>query len=160
MKTPTKSPSRQCWVWVTQPEYYLERDGRDALDLNPAVKMDRSEMYWSCDRHTKRGDLVFLYRTAPKKDLAYILQARTDAIADDESVAGGWAYICGYTPVIKLSSPIPLAAFREDEVLQHWCAVRMRFQRRVFPIVPAEWQRLLCLAADLNPEKKSSLQNL
>ncbi len=45
-----------------------------------------TEGWWTCDKKTKQGDLVFLYRAQKKRDIGYLIQAVSDAydIRDDE----------------------------------------------------------------------------
>ena len=160
MKTIINNPNRQYWVWVTKPDYYWEGHGQDRRILDPSVRMDRSGCWWTCDRRTLRGDLVLLYRTAPMKDLAYVLQAQTNAYSDEEAQERGWAYVCDFEPLIKFDEPVSLASLREDEVLRDWCAVRMQFQRKVFPIEPDEWRRLMTLIGDENPKQQRWLRSI
>jgi hypothetical protein len=75
---------RQYWLWVTRPEYYLDEDGNEREDLDPSHGVD-TEGWWTCHKDTQEGDLVFLWRTTPKRDIGYLIQAASDAysIADD-----------------------------------------------------------------------------
>ncbi|MEI2761468.1 hypothetical protein [Methanothrix soehngenii] len=71
------------------PDYYWEDDGSDREILDPTRCAD-SGGWWTCHRDTKKGDLIFLWRTSPKKDIGYLIQAESDAysIADDNDQ--GW----------------------------------------------------------------------
>ena len=95
-----EAKARQYWLWVTRPEYYLDENGRDREDLDPASGID-SDGWWTCHRDTKRGDLVFLWRSSPKKDIGYLIQSESDAysIADDNT--HGWDYACDYQVLYK-----------------------------------------------------------
>ena len=85
---------RQYRVWVTKPEFYAEADGRDRDDLDPALAPD-FDGWWRCHKDTRKGDFIFLYRTAPRKDVPYFIQAASDAysLVDDEfAQKHGWHY--------------------------------------------------------------------
>ena len=86
---------RQFWLWVARPEYYLDEYGNDREDLDPDSGVD-SDGWWTCHKNTRKGDLVFLWRTRPKSDIGYLIQAESDAysIADDNEQ--GWEYACDY----------------------------------------------------------------
>jgi hypothetical protein len=132
------------WLWVTRPEYYLDDDDEDRRDLDPGLESD-TEGWWTCDRRTKRGDLIYLYRARMKKDIAYLIQAVSDAydISDDEYAREeGWKYGCGYRVLKKLENPITFQDLKKDELLRSWHAVRMQCQGKSFPITHAQWKRL------------------
>ena len=57
-----KPNERQYWLWVTRPEYYLDDDGSDRESLDPENNVD-SDGWCTCNRETKEGDFVFLWRT-------------------------------------------------------------------------------------------------
>lgn len=163
MKKIIKNPNRQNWVWVTTPEFYWDENNKERADLDPSLGESDAEGWWTCDRRTNRGDLVLLYRTAPMKDIAYLIQAESNAysLEDDEyAAAHGWQWGCDYRPLLKFSYPLALSELRADAVLRNWCAVRMQFQRRVFPIQPEEWCRLMTLIGDANPRQQKCLRTL
>jgi hypothetical protein len=74
----SEDPGPRFWVWVTGPEHYLDDKGAERADLEPAETAN-SDDWWTCHRDTKRGDLILLYRTRPKQDVAYLLEAATSA---------------------------------------------------------------------------------
>jgi len=43
----SESNERQYWLWVTRPDYYLDEDGCDREDLDPALGAD-SDGWWTC----------------------------------------------------------------------------------------------------------------
>ncbi|MGH9893040.1 MAG: hypothetical protein ACREA0_13820, partial [bacterium] len=91
-RKPHVPDGRQYWVWVTTAEHYAEEDGSDREDLDPAAQSDPGA-WWTCHRDTRRGDLALLYRTKPKMDLGYLIQAESDAysIGDDRHASErGW----------------------------------------------------------------------
>ena len=144
----------QYWVWVTTPEYYLGENGSDREDLDPSLQSD-PDGWWTCHKNTKRGDLVLLYRTKPKMDCCYLIQAETDAysLADDEyAYEFGWDYGCQYQVLYKFQHPLTLHDLRADPYMETWGALRGNFQRRVYAVPPGVWQRLLSRMEQREPE--------
>ena len=105
--------ARQYWLWVTRPDVYLDEDGNDREDLDPNSGVD-SDGWWTCHKDTKKGDLVLLWRTSPKKDIGYLIQAESDAysIADDN--VHGWEYGCDHQMLYKFDHPINVKDLRND----------------------------------------------
>lgn len=66
------------WLWVTRPEYYEDDDGNDRADLEPGGGYVPDD-WWTCSKHTKFGDLVLLYRSRKRKDIAYLIKTKSDA---------------------------------------------------------------------------------
>jgi hypothetical protein len=130
--------NRGHWVWVTRPDFYAEADGSDRLELEPSEDYEPGG-WWTCHESTKRGDLVLLYRTAPRSDVRYLIQAESDAysLADDEFARQqGWAYGCDYRVLHKIDPPISLAELRGDEITSNWQADRVSFNGRSFFVPP------------------------
>ena len=144
----------QYWVWVTTPEYYLEEDGSDREALDPSRQADPGD-WWTCHKNTKRGDLVLLYRTKPKMDFGYLVQAGSDAysITDDEYASEqGWDHGCDYQVLYKFQHPLTLHDLREDSYMDEWGAFRANFQRRAYAVPPSVWQRLLSRVELIEPK--------
>jgi hypothetical protein len=144
----------QYWVWVTTPEYYLEEDGSDRADLDPSLQSDPGD-WWTCHKNTKRGDLVLLYRTKPKMDLGYLIQAATKAyslVDDEDAYEQGWDYGCNYQVLYKFQYPLTLPDLRTDPYMDEWGALRGNFQRHTYAIPPSVWQRLLSRMEQREPE--------
>jgi len=70
--------ARSYWVWVTRPTFYADLDGSDRADLRPEAGTEEPT-WWTCHKDTKPGDLVVLYRTAPRSDIAYLFEATSMA---------------------------------------------------------------------------------
>jgi len=137
-------PSVQYWLWVTRKEYYLE-DGEDRAELDPSSYEDASG-WWTCHRNTLRGDLVLLWRTRPKCDIGYLLQAKSDAYSissDEYAKEQRWPYGCDWMPLYKFTSPLTISDIRNDPYLNEWSALRGRFQNIAFAITPEIWGHLL-----------------
>lgn len=143
--TPRLDLSQQYWVWVTTPEYYAEEDGSDRHDLDPTAQSD-ADGWWTCHRDTRQSDLVLVYRTTPKMDFGYLVQAESDAysIADDDfAYSRGWDYGCDYRVLHKFQRPLTLSDVRSDPYLDEWGAFRANFQRRVYGVPEGVWLRLM-----------------
>jgi hypothetical protein len=150
---PTPLPTGHAhWVWVTRPGFYAEADGSDRVDLDPSMDYEPCG-WWTCDESTRQGDLVLVYRTAPRKDLRYLVEADSDAYPLDGDLAapaGRGCFGCDYRVLHKLDPPISLAMLRADPVIARWQAVRVNFQGR--SLVPPEvWERLAALIEKHDP---------
>jgi hypothetical protein len=141
---------RQYWLWVTRPNVYLDEDGNDRESLDPNSGVD-SDGWWTCHKDTKKGDLVLLWRTSPKKDIGYLIQAESDAysIADDND--RGWEYGCDHQMLYKFNHPINVKDLRSDPYFDEWGALKAAFRRSSFKISLEYWTKLNQLAAAYNP---------
>ncbi len=148
---------RQYWLWVTRPDVYLDEDGNDREDLDPDSGVD-SDGWWTCHKDTKKGDLVLLWRTSPKRDIGYLIQAESDAysIADDND--RGWQYGCDHQMLYKFNHPINVKDLRNDPYFDEWGPLRCSFQRSSFEISKNYWDKLNQLAADKNPEYRDFIE--
>lgn len=144
----------QFWVWVTTPAYYADEDGSDREDLDPSAQSDAGG-WWTCHRDTRQGDLILLYRTKPKMDFGYLIQARSDAYsiaADQYAYERGWDYGCDYQVLYKFEHPVTLNDVRRDPYMDEWGAFRGNFQRRVYAIPQGIWQRLIDRVEERDPD--------
>jgi hypothetical protein len=144
---------RRYWVWVTRPEYYLEKSGADRECLDPKSDVDAGG-WWTCHANTQKGDLVLLYRSKLKRDIGYLIQTESDAnsIADDQYASKqDWEYGCDYRPLYKFENPVTLQDMRGNPYLHDWGAYGGNFQRRVYEIPLEHWQRLNQTASEKNP---------
>lgn len=155
----TEHCSRQYWLWVTRPDYYLEDDGSDRELLDP-TRSDDPGGWWTCHKNTKKGDLVFLWRTSPKKDIGYLIQAGSDAysIADDND--HGWDYGCDYEVLYKFEHPVNIKDLRDSPSFDEWSPLNGSFQKIVFKILPEYWNELNKLAAEKNPGYKEIVEQI
>ncbi|MEO8034966.1 MAG: EVE domain-containing protein, partial [Acidobacteriota bacterium] len=146
------------WLWVTTREFYADPDGSDSGKLDPS-KEDAGG-WWTCHRDTKRGDVALLWRTAPQNDIAYLIQARSDAHAldDAESRERGWLYACEYLVLAKFPAPLTLSEIRSLPHLQEWGALRGNFQRSAFAIPDDHWARLVSLILAKNPRSAAAFR--
>lgn len=156
------STKRQYWLWVTRPEYYLEEDGSEREALDPSRNVDTGG-WWTCHKDTRRGDLVFLWRTTPKRDIGYLIQAESDAysIADDDHASEkGWDYGCDYHPLYKFQQPVTIQDLHKEPCFQDWGAYKAQFQRRVYRIPFEYWIKLNQLAATKNPGYQAFIEGI
>lgn len=145
---------RRYWLWVTRPEYYLDDEGNEREDLNPSNEIDVGG-WWTCHKDTQKGDLIFLWRTSPKRDIGYLIQAASDAysiVDDDYASKHGWDYGCDYQVLYKFANPVTIEDLHNTPHLQDWGAYKAKFFRRVFGIPPEHWKRLNQLASAKNPD--------
>lgn len=145
--------AQQYWLWVTRPEFYFDADGGVSPGLDTSDAGDTGG-WWTCHKETRRGDLVLLWRTTPMKDIAYLIQAVTDAysIADDKFAAEhAWDWGCDYQVVHALSKPVTISELRAHPQLREWSPLLQQFQRRTFRIKPQDWVYLTQLARNTSP---------
>lgn len=150
---------RQYWLWVARPQFYLEDDGTDRESLDPENNYDTGG-WWTCNKATKEGDLVLLYRAKLKKDIGYLILAESDAysIADDNDE--GWDYGCDYQVLYKFTNPVHIKDLRKDPFYDDWGALRGNFQGSSFRISDKYWASLNQLAATKNPVYQSFLDQI
>ncbi|OPY50739.1 MAG: lipoprotein NlpI [Methanosaeta sp. PtaU1.Bin112] len=141
---------RQYWLWVTRPDYYLDEDGCDREDLDPTLGAD-SDGWWTCNKATKQGDLVLLWRTSPKKDIRYLIQAESDAYSIADNNDHGWDYGCDYEVLYKFEHSLHVKDLRQNPYFDEWGPLRCSFQRSNFKISPEYWAKLNNLLALNNP---------
>jgi predicted RNA-binding protein with PUA-like domain len=115
-----KSSYNRYWIMVTKPEHW------DSLDRE-------SEPEWSGRKEMKDGDLVFMYRTSPRKAITNLYRVHGAPWFDPWGAWDGWW--------VKLQSvgaipEITFAAMRADPVLKDWGLVRRQFQWTVTERVP------------------------
>jgi hypothetical protein len=144
-----ESSERQYWLWVTRPDYYWEDDGSDREILDPTRSAD-SGGWWTCHKDTKKGDLIFLWRTSPKKDVGYLIQAESDAYSIVDDNDHGWQYGCDYEVLYKFEHPVHINDLRKSPSFDEWGPLKSSFQKTTFKISPEYWNKLNNLAAEKN----------
>ncbi|WP_433803389.1 hypothetical protein [Actinomycetospora sp. CA-084318] len=137
----------QHWVWVTGPDYYLDEDGNENPELDPDRGYSTDD-WWTCHKDTRAGDLVLLYRSTVKKDVAYLIRTTTDAHPLDEAQVQefGRGHQCGFEVLQRLPRPIPLAEMKADPVVATWPALRAAFVKSAWAVPDDVWARILELA--------------
>jgi len=131
------------WLWVTGPEYYLDEDGRDRADLEPTSSYTPRH-WWTCDRRTREGDQILLYRADQKKDIAYLIVARSDAysLESEIGVVDGWKWGCDFEVVERFNPGLTIAEMRQDPMLVDWPALKRNFVGRAHRIDDMYWSHL------------------
>lgn len=142
---PSPGRTTQHWLWVAGPEYYLD-DDRDHRDLEPDTGFV-PDLWWTCAPQTRQGDLVMLYRSRVRKNIAHLVIARSDAeVLDLPSSPFHGKHICQYEVIEKLDQPLAFATISADPLLQTWGAVKVRFVKSSFAVPSEMWTRMLDLA--------------
>jgi hypothetical protein len=142
-RRPPNDQERRYWLWVTKPEYYLEEDGSDRQELEPGGGTS-----WSGHADTRTGDLILLWRTRPRCDIGYLLEATSDASwgADNE-----WTgYWCDVRPLYKFENPVTISDLRDDPHLSEWGVLKASFQKATFGLDVDTWEHLNRLCARKN----------
>lgn len=117
---------------------------------------------WTCHSGTKRGDLVLLYRTSPKNDIAYLWEATSDAYLItgwNNEWEGEWG--CDFVSHLRFADPLTLHEMRADPVVStEFPALQSKFQRRSFRIESSLWRHLLEMIRTSNPETGQTIQRV
>ena len=150
----TNSKEKGFWLWVTKPKYYLDETGEERAELDPGYTNLNS--WWTCSKYTKKGDLVLLWRTSPKSDIAYLIVAESDAYAIDHPV---WNYWCDFRFLYKFKNPLTISEIKKNIYLSDWNALRARFQGRSFGFEAGDWARVNELLASNNRGYKTFLKS-
>ncbi len=157
MKSAMDRKDREYWVWVTHPDYYLEENGKPRALLEPGPKL---EGWWTCHKNTRAGDLILLYRTAPRSDIAYLLRAEDNASSlagDPNADEMGWKYGCMYRSLYRLDRTLTYTAMKADPYLDDWPALRGRFQRSAFAVPAPVFRHLSSVLGRMCPEYRKVL---
>lgn len=152
MRPDIQAKQRNYWLWVTRPVTYLGEDGEPSSFLEPG---SRSDGWWTCHKNTRAGDLVLLYRTAPKSDIAYLLRAEENASSlegDPDAREMGWSYGCGYRSLYRFETTLTYRIMLADPYLSGWSALHGRFQRLAWAIPPPVFQHLSDVLGRMCPE--------
>jgi hypothetical protein len=123
-----KSSYNRYWLMVARPEYF------DILDKH-------REINWSGCKEMKPGDLVFMYRTSPRKAITNLYRVKE---APEFDPWGGWRGFWVTLAGVGSIPDISFADMRSDPVFNLWGPVRRHFQWTVVQAVPhSVYNRLL-----------------
>jgi hypothetical protein len=142
---------RTYWVWSTHPteqhvEALVSRHG-----------------WWTCHPDTKQGDLVLVYLTSPLREIAFLVEATSDAYLVPHSTgeAGPWDgdYACGFLTHVEFGSALTLSEMKKDRLLRgEFTAMRGNFQQRVYEVTPVVWDRLVGKLVKANPASEKAIR--
>lgn len=158
----SRSIERNYWLWVATPAYYLDDGEKERESLEPRDYSDAGG-WWTCSRHTKKGDLIFLWRARGALDIKYLIQADSDAypLGDyKRAIERGWSWGCDYRPIYKFPNSITISDLRNHDRLQNWNALKAQFRSRCMQICVDDWQRINDLASVKNPSYKLFLRKV
>lgn len=147
------------WLWVTKPEYYQSEAGVELPHLRPGS----GGGWWTCHPATRCGDLVMLYRARDRKDIAYLLVARSDPEVADEP---GWEFnghhVCDYEVVEKFAAPLSFDTMWDNPELRlSWPALKAKFQGSAHRIPADVWAALgQLLQVDLEKLARQAVDGL
>ncbi len=121
------------WLWVIR-------------ESDATVREVGDRGWWTCSPDTRAGDRALIYRTAPHSDIAYLVQATTDAFPVEPGHGLPPARsdaACDYVVLQCFERPLTIGAMREDASLTGWSALRISFRGGVHPVPDRVWRRLL-----------------
>lgn len=115
------------WIWIWKPEFYLDGGEDEAAWLKPGFGGEA--FMGTCHPDTESGDLVVLYRTKPKMDVAYLLRTTSPAIVNENwrperGADGDWTYMAEYEVVARIQPPVALSELRSCRDLEDFGALR------------------------------------
>lgn len=124
-----KSDYNRYWVMATQEQYFDDLDAKE------------KEVVWSGRKEIQSGDLVFVYRTAPRKAITDILRVKDDPRFDPW---GAWDGFWVNLEKVCSIDDISFSTMRNDPIFQQWGLVRRNFVGTVTEPVPHSiYNRLL-----------------
>ena len=110
--------------------------------LEPGNKVD-----WSCSKHIREGDLSLFYRTAPAKDIRYLLRA-----VGDPRPEINWKFTCDFEVMCKFRVSLRLDEIWNDPFLrENWDGIRAFYRRTGVSVDKRVWRRLNQMLAERNP---------
>jgi hypothetical protein len=107
-------PIRRVWLFMA--------DGRNVEDLRDLEHLDG--LLWGSNPHTRQGDLVLMYRTAPYSDIAYVFQAISDPRPTRREDGADTTHVVQLGHKVALATPIAMETLRSDRRLRHWPFVK------------------------------------
>jgi hypothetical protein len=121
----------------------LDENGRDRADLEPTSSYTPRH-WWTCDKRTREGDQILLYRADQKKDIAYLIVARSDAYSLESEIGAvdGWKWGCDFEVVERFNPGLTIAEMRQDAILVDWPALKKNFIGRSHRIDDIYWSHL------------------
>jgi hypothetical protein len=151
--------TRNYWLWITTPEYYCDDDtcdhsAEEECDRQGLEPSNRFHAWWTCCKKSSRGDLVFFYRTAPKSDIAYLIEIGSQSSPVPKSIRReypSWKFRCDYRVVHKFDNELHFKDMLADPILSEWPLLRAHFQGVSKAIPGRYWWRINELLIGQNP---------
>lgn len=143
------------WLWVTSKKYYQDKNGEERTELEPL-----NELFWTCNEETRKGDLIFLYRTSPKTDVKYLLQATSDACEVIEGDEFSEWHHCDVMVIFKFEKPLLSIEMKKNEILSNSDPVKRNYQgnKGSFEFTGDEWTEINDLLIEKNPDYKTFIE--
>lgn len=131
------------WLWVNSGE----------MDIGDEMVIGDEYTWKGCDKHSSKGDEVFIYRTSPYKHIKYhaeILEdAKKDVIPTDKGEKEG--YSCKFLIIESFENPLEISEMRNYENLKDWYPLKISFIKMVFRIEEKHWNILDVILKTKNP---------
>ena len=173
MKKKIAGKETKYWLWVAKPLNWLDKKGNDRSELDPQKNYKGGE--WSCHKETKRGDLVFLWRSRrelseylrsnrinkkipSKSDIGYLIRAESKADGPYENE--DFPYWCSYKPLYKFDNPVTIEDFKDNPILLKSLPYKVHFVKNSFPLTEIEWNEINKIAMGKNPGYKKFYESL
>jgi hypothetical protein len=126
-------------------------DGRNVEDMRDLDHLDG--LLWGANPHTREGDLVLMYRTAPYSDIAYVFQAVSDPRPTRREDGADTTHVIQLGHKLALPTPIGIEVLRSQPDLKRWQFVRFargQMRRREDLIAEGVWPALQALIGRRN----------
>jgi hypothetical protein len=127
-------------------------DGEEERQMDLLERQDR--VLWGANRHTRAGDIVLMYRTAPHSDVAYLFRAEGDAREAEQTATWRWDYAVDLGEKVTLGRPLRLAEIWAHPDLAEWGLARTlqgAMRRRTDIREEGYWEALRGLLVAWNP---------
>jgi len=135
---------RRVWIFIA--------DSRNKQDLSDLDHLDA--ILWGSNPHTRQGDLVLMYRSAPFSDIAYIFTAASNPRPAASSDRVDAKYVIQLSDKVPLMRPVNLKRIRDTSTLSKWSFARTAqgvMRRRKDLVEEGAWMSLRSLIIKGNP---------
>lgn len=125
---------RMCrFLYDNLAKLFLQTNDYNRYWINVTKEEPQPRSNWSGRKDMRKGDVVFMYCTAPKKAVTDIYRITTDPRFDPWGEWDGF-----WMDIERISSipPISVGQMRKDPVLSQWSVLRRSFQGIVTEAVP------------------------
>ncbi len=124
------------WIWIWKPEFYSDGEGNEAALF---ADFEGKTSVGTCHRDTEPGQLVILYRTSPKMDVAYLLLTTSPALMNedwlpDPGTEGNWTYMAEFEIVTRIEPTLKLSELKACRDLKGFGALGRNMQGTFFTV--------------------------